>query len=215
MKIKKQLILHLISTIIFVYVFVQFLTLKSSNRIYKFYNDYIMNRYCIILYILMIMLISKYDNYIAILLFILIMIPFNCAYKEYFEDENPSITVASIIDPLSLDMSDDRFKMDDVAKDNILKQIKSQVDFDPYKSSLAKNVIYEIYNKYFDNDIFKKLNSIDQDSKNYIASGNFQYVPKLDKVDYDIATYQSINYNAKLGGANPMTDNLSNTTTRS
>ena len=212
MKIKKQLILHLISTIIFVYIFVQFLTLKSSNRIYKFYNDYIMNRYCIILYILIIIFISKYDNYIAILLFILIMIPFKCAYKEYFEDETSSITVATIIDPLSLDTSDDRFKIDDVAKDNILKQIKAQVDFDPYKSSLAKNVIYEIYNKYFDNDIFKKLNSINQDSKDYIASGNFQYVPKLDKVNYDISTYQSINYNAKLGGANPMTDNLSNKT---
>lgn len=215
MKIKNKLILHLISTIIFVYIFVQFLTLKSSNRIYKFYNDYIMNRYCIILYILIIMFISKYDNYISILLFILIMIPFKCAYKEYFEDEKPSTTVAIITDSLYLDTSDDRFKMDDVAKDNILKQIKAQVDFDPYKSSLAKNVIYEIYNKYFDNDTFKKLNSIDQDSKDYIASGNFQYVPKLDKVNYDISTYQSINYNSKLGGANPITDNLSNTIRRS
>ena len=52
---------------------------------------------------------------------------------------------------------DDRFKMDDVKKDELLRQIKAQINFDPYKTELSKEVIYEIYNKYFDNDIFVKL----------------------------------------------------------
>jgi hypothetical protein len=89
--------------------------------------------------------------------------------------------------------------MDDIKKDEILKQIKAQIQFDPYKTNLSKDVIYEIYNKYFDNDIFVKLKSIDNDSKEYIASGNFNYVPKENKVDYDITTYENLNKNTAFG----------------
>ena len=210
---------HLIITILFIYILIQFSTLKQTNYIYKFYIDYIMNRYCILIYISLMYCISKYDKYTAILLFILIIGPFKCSTKEFFETttlsntklSNTTIpnTTISNIDIEQKDISkivkdnllgiDDRFKMDDIKKDEILTQIKAQIKFDPYKTNLSKDVIYEIYNKYFNNDIFVKLKNIDDDSKEYIASGNFNYVPKENKVDYDITTYENLNKNTAFG----------------
>ena len=213
-----KLFYYFIITILFVYVFVQFLALKNSNNIYKFYTNYIMNKYCLIIYILLLFVILKYDTYTTVLLFILIIGPFRCSKKEYFNNyTNPittvplSTTLSTIINTNSLNQTetekindivnntlnidDNRFKMDDVKKDEILRQIKAQINFDPYKTNLSKDVIYEIYNKYFDNNIFNKLNAIDNDSKEYIASGNFNYIPNQDKVDYDITTiiiYQTL-----------------------
>jgi hypothetical protein len=158
--------------------------------------------------------ISKYDKYTAILLFILIIGPFKCSIKEFFED-NTTTTLPAITLPTTLQGTeqkeintivknnllgvDDRFKMDDIKKDEILRQIKAQIKFDPYKTNLAKDVINEIYNKYFDNDIFVKLKSIDNDSKEYIASGNFNYIPTENKVDYDITTYENLIKNPSFG----------------
>ena len=215
---------HLIITILFIYILIQFTTLKQTNHIYKFYIDYIMNRYCILIYISLMYCISKYDKYTAILLFILIIGPFKCSIKEFFEDNTtttlpamtfPTITLPTITLPTTLQGTeqkeintivknnllgvDDRFKMDDIKKDEIMRQIKAQIKFDPYKTNLAKDVINEIYNKYFDNDIFVKLKSIDNDSKEYIASGNFNYIPTENKVDYDITTYENLIKNPSFG----------------
>ena len=221
--IKIKLYYHLIITFMFVYIFIQFLTLKKTNYIYKFYTDYIMNKYCIIIYISLLFVIAKYDTYTAILLFILIIGPFKCSTKEFFENNTtlpnttlpnttlpnttlPNTTLPNIeqkaIDKIVKDNLlgiDDRFKMDDIKKDEILRQIKAQIQFDPYKTNLSKDVISDIYNKYFDNDIFVKLKSIDNDSKEYIASGNFNYVPKQNKVNYDITTYENLNKNNLFG----------------
>ena len=221
-----KLCYYFIITIVFVYVFVQFLSLKHTNKIYKFYTDYIMNKYCLIIYISLLFIILKYDTYTTVLLFILIIGPFRCSTKEYFNDsETPTTTrpLQTVITSPSVNTTlsstninleeqeintivnnnligvDDRFKMDDNKKDVILKQIKAQINFDPYKTNLSKDVIYEIYNKYFDNDVFVKLNAIDDDSKAYIASGNFNYVPKQDKVDYDLTTYSNLLKNTSFG----------------
>ena len=230
MKLKgTKMIYHLIITIVFVYIFVQFLTLKNSNYIYHFYTKYIMDKYCLVLYISLLFIVVKYDIYTTILLFILIIGPFKCSTKEYFENNTtipnmstqpsttnlnttqanttqPNTTQASTIQ-LSTDKKvtdnllgiDDRFKMDDIKKNELLRQIKAQINFDPYKTELSKDVIYEIYNKYFDNDVFVKLNSIDEDSKNYIASGNFNYIPKENKADFDITKYENLNKNTAFG----------------
>ena len=233
MKIKNGIIIyHSIIIIIFVYIFVQFLTMKSNNAVYRFYSNYIMNRYCIILYILLVLLIMKYDKFTSILLLIMIISPFKCAIKEFYQDNSNSssssnydknnIIMSTIYRPTEpvivnptlpsvVNDSDDRFKMDDIAKDKILKQIKSQIDFDPYKTDLAKEVIYEIYNKYFDNDIFVKLKKVNDDSKQYIAEGNFNYVPKNNKIDYDIVTYQNLSQNTQIG-INPISDGINNNT---
>lgn len=219
-----KLLYYFIITVLFVYVFVQFLSLKNTNTIYKFYTDYIMNKYCLILYISLLFIILKYDTYTTVLLFILIIGPFRCSTKEYFNTTiNPSTTQLTLVPTPSRDTSllsinskaeeqaidtlvnnnlngvDDRFKMDDIKKDEILRQIKAQINFDPYKTNLSKDVIYEIYNKYFDNDVFVKLNAIDDDSKAYIASGNFNYIPKQNKVDYDLTTYNDLVKNTSFG----------------
>ena len=235
MKIKNGIIIyHSIITIIFVYIFVQFLTMKSNNAVSRFYSQYIMNRYCIIMYILFILVIMKYDKFTSILLLIMIISPFKCAIKEFYQDNSNSNSNSNsrssydknimttiyrptepvIVNPTLpsiINDSDDRFKMDDIAKDKILKQIKSQIDFDPYKTDLSKEVIYEIYNKYFDNDVFVKLKKVNDDSKQYIAEGNFNYVPEKNKVDYDIVTYQNLSQNSQIG-INPISDGINNNT---
>jgi len=206
-----KLYYHLLVTLVFIYIFIQFLTLKQSNSIYKFYVDYVMNKYCLILYISLLFLIMKYDIYTTILLFILIIGPLRCSSKEYFEEqkdtkEKNEITkeekeqkeINKVVKDNLLGI-DNRFKMDDVKKNELLKQIKSQINFDPYKTELSKEVIYEIYNKYFDNDVFVKLKGIDDLSKKYIASGKFDYIPKENKVDYDITTYENLLKNSLIG----------------
>ena len=198
-----KLYCHCFITILFVYIFIQFLTLKTSNNVYKFYNDYIMNKYCLILYICLLLLVMNYDKYTGILLFILIIGPIKCSYKEYFEDEEQEQEkeqkeINTVVEKNLLGV-DDRFKMDDVKKDELLRQIKAQINFDPYKTNLSKEVISELYNKYFDNDVFVKLKEIDNKSKDYIASGKFNYIPKEDKVDYDIKTYENLLKNTSIG----------------
>ena len=235
------LIYHCILIIIFVYIFVQFLSMKRNNIVYGFYTNYIMNKYCIILYLFFVLLIMKYDKFTAILLLIMIISPFKCAIKEFFQDNSNSNSNSNTSNntpsntnyddtnimlpiyrptepilvnptlPSVVNNTDDRFKMDDVEIDKILKQIKSQIDFDPYNTNLAKDVIYEIYNKYFDNDIFVKLKKVNDDSKQYIAEGNFKYVPEINKVDYDLVTYQNLSNNTQIG-INPISDGISNNT---
>ena len=190
-----KLYYHLLVTLVFIYIFIQFLTLKQSNSIYKFYVDYVMNKYCLILYISLLFLIMKYDIYTTILLFILIIGPLRCSSKEYFEEQKE---INKVIKDNLLGI-DNRFKMDDVKKNELLKQIKAQINFDPYKTELSKEVIYEIYNKYFDNDVFVKLKGIDDLSKKYVASGKFDYIPKENKVDYDITTYENLLKNSSIG----------------
>ena len=235
-----KLFYYLIITLLFVYVFVQFLSLSNSNIIYKFYTDYIMNKYCIIIYLSLLFYIMRYDTYTAVLLFILIIGPFKCSTKEYFIDNDmtlpnsittttmpnsittntmpnsitttmPNTTISNLssdqdeINKTVLDRLlgiDDRFKIDDIKKNEILREIKAQINFDPYKTELSKDVIYEIYNKYFDNSIFLKLQNTDEESKKYIASGNFNYIPQQKKVDFDIKKYQDLNKNNSSFGIN-------------
>ena len=207
------------------------MSMKRNNFIYNFYNEYVMNKYCIFIYIIAILILMYLDKYIAILLFILIVIPYRFVFKEFFEDGTTITTTPETTkyeyeylpqagtDKESLNKlleaqylgQDDRFKMDEISKNEILRQIRAQVDFDPYKTNLAKDVIYEIYNRYFDNDIFVKLKNVNDDSKDYIASGNFRYLPEGDRVDFDQITYQNLNYNQAFG-VNPLTDGISNKT---
>ena len=231
-KLKNSVIIYrAIFTLLFIYIFVQYMSMKRNNFIYNFYNEYVMNKYCIIIYIVAIILLMYLDKYLAVLLFILIIIPYRFVFKEFFEDGGSTIpqttqqsnksgylpqqgtdkaSLNKLLDAQYLGQ-DDRFKMDEISKNEILRQIKAQVDFDPYKTNLAKDVIYEVYNRYFDNDVFTKLKNVNDDSKDYIASGNFKYLPEGDRVDFDQVTYQNLNYNQAFG-VNPLTDGISNKT---
>jgi hypothetical protein len=265
--------------------------MKKTNVVYRYWNTYITNKYCFILYILLSLFILLHDSYTGVLLLVLAIGTFKSAIKEFFTSESFSGDASDIIDPrynpspiavlvapingenvssssnpetttsnttiqntttpntllaggtiptkivdgrvaadlpvptviplqdtLSVENiqsqalgKDERFKVDEVAIRDILRQIKSQVDFDPYKTQLDKDVIYEIYNKYFDNDIFKKLQNNNSDSASYIAAGNFNYVPTVAKVDYDLITYQNLSNNTGFG-INPLTDGIANKT---
>lgn len=202
-----------------------------------------MNKYCLILYIILNLIIMKYDTYTGILFLILIIAPFKLSIKELFDDNTKTNTntntntiptiikdgviLADIPKPTATFLQDtvnnqkiinrqylgidNRFKTDDVAIKEILRQIKSQVDFDPYKTNLTKETIGEIYSKYFDNDVFVKLKNVNNDSKTYLASGNFNYVPTLPQVDYDLITYQNLSDNIQIG-INPLADGITNDT---
>jgi hypothetical protein len=189
--------------------------MKRSNGIYNFYNEYIMNKYCMIVYIMLIFLIAHLDTYTALLLFILILMPFRFAFKEYFENPsttapvattpNQTITPTSPVAPIVSKVDnligpelaqqvlgiDSRFKFDYVKNAELLRQIKAQVDFDPYKTNLGK------------------LKTVNDDSAQYVASGNFNYIPEPNKVDYDQITYQNLEYNTAFG-VNPLTDGITN-----
>lgn len=229
-------------TLLFTYIFVQFLTMKHSNTVYRIYAKYIMNKYCFLLYLFLAVLVMKVDMYTSVLMIILAIGPFKTSIHEFFEvSSTPSITTSSnklttypttlnndlvvtkILKPIDdiaepkelIDRQilgiDDRFKVDDVAVKAILRQIKSQVEFDPYKTNLEKDVIGEIYNRYFDNDVFVKLKSNYDDSKDYIAAGNFKYLPQSNKVDYDLVTYQNLDNNIEFG-ISPLIDGIDNGT---
>ena len=222
-------------TIVFVYIFVQFLSLKRCNIVYKIFADYILNKYCTIIYIILSLVIMKYDFYTGILLLILIIGPFKASLKEFFETSSTStspstrpsistirnrdgIIVADIPKPSNTSLQniqnlgiDDRFTTDDVVIKKILRQIKAQIEFDPYKTNLSKDVINEIYSKYFDNDIFVKLKNNNDDSKAYLASGNFNYVPTIAQTDYDLISYQNLSNNTQIG-INPLADGINNNT---
>ena len=47
---------------------------------------------------------------------------------------------------------DDVFKLDPVKKSEILRAVRAQLDFDPYKSDLTRETILDIYRKYFGED---------------------------------------------------------------
>lgn len=47
---------------------------------------------------------------------------------------------------------DDLFTMDPVKKTEILRAVRAQLDFDPYKSDLTRETILDIYRKYYGED---------------------------------------------------------------
>lgn len=185
----KKLYYHILITLIFIFIYVQFLSLKRTNIIYKIYADYILSRYCLLLYILLTLVCFKYDYYTGMLLLILIIAPVKLSMKEFFVSE------------------DSRFKQDEIITKELLQQIKAQIDFDPHKTQLDKNVIYEIYNKYFNTNIFTKLKKNYDDSKNYSAETTFNYLPTDKQLDYDLTTYQNLSNNIQIG-INPITDGI-------
>ena len=215
-------ILHIIAGLIFIYIFIHLLSMRNTDVIFHSFTNLVMSSsYCLALYVIVNIAIFCYvDKYIGVLLFIILVTQYRTALKEYFVDvpsitPSPSVTYSFNNDETAQNLLnvqlgiDERFKMDEVVKDEILRQIKSQIDFDPYKSNLAKGVIYEIYNKYYDNNIFKKLKNIVDDSQDYVAAGNFTYLPKNDKVDYDLIRYQNLNDNIQFG-INPIVDGIAN-----
>jgi hypothetical protein len=214
------LVYRILAGILFIYIFTHLMALSNTDWICNIFRKLVIANSCtIILYLLVNLVIFCYlDRYIGVLLFIIIITQYRTALKEFFDDgstdndRNPYDIPQNTASLMQAQLGvDDRFKMDDVVKDQILKQIKAQIQFDPYKSNLAKNVIDEIYSKYYNNSIFTKLKGIVDDSQAYVATGNFKYLPEGNQIDYDLTTYQNLNNNVQLG-INPIIDGIGNTT---
>ncbi len=107
--------------------------------------------------------------------------------------------------------SDPRFVSDPIIINELLREIKAELEFDPHKTELDKAVIGEIYSKYFNTDVFKQLNAINNDSQQYILSGNYNYVPTPNKSEFDIQKYQKLQTDHSIGiginGGNDGNDN--------
>ena len=137
----------------------------------------------------------------------------SCNRNEYFNDNvtnntdniNNSLLAKEYSDSTSkvistlIDETDPRFIMDPIKRDELLRAIKAELEFDKTKTELDRDVIYEIYNKYFDTNVFKKMLEINDDSKQYIKSGNYAYLPKSNKSEYDIQKYQDLQKNTSFG----------------
>lgn len=147
---------------------------------------------------------------LSIALFIYLLYKLDChpSYNtnEYFYDisnkklsENEySDSTSKVISTLT-DETDPRFIMDPIKRDELLRAIKAELEFDKTKTELDRDVIYEIYNKYFDTNVFKKMLEINDDSKKYIKSGNYAYLPKSNKSEFDIQKYQDLQKNTSFG----------------
>jgi hypothetical protein len=79
--------------------------------------------------------------------------------KEYEATVNKDI-------PIIL-AEDDLFTMDPVKKSEILRAVRAQLDFDPYKSDLTRETILDIYRKYFGEDEALKFRREYETSQSY------------------------------------------------
>ena len=104
-----------------------------------------------------------------------------------FVGENPNPTKTSFFaEPNLVDPEDDRFKTDDVKIKEILRQIQAELEFDPYKTPLAREVIMDVYQRYFNNDMFVKLQEITANSKQYQKQYKLLYMPQPTELNYSV-----------------------------
>ena len=129
---------NLVISIVFIYIYLKLI--EQNNTIYKYFEYYIMNQYCFTLFIIISFLCYIYlDKYLGTLLLIIAFVFYNISKKENY-DTMPTQTYSFTIDNTAQNLLDtqlgldERFKMDSVIKNEILRQIKSQIDFDPYKT---------------------------------------------------------------------------------
>ena len=142
---------------------------------------------------------------LSVALFIYLLYKLDCQPVEYFAPDTTSNLASEYSDSTSkvistlTDEKDPRFIMDPVKRDELLRAIKAELEFDKTKTDLDRDVIYELYNKYFDTNVFKKMLEINDDSKKYIKSGNYAYLPVSHKTDFDIQKYQDLQKNTAFG----------------
>lgn len=79
--------------------------------------------------------------------------------KEYEATVNKDIPIVLA--------EDDLFTMDPAKKHEILRAVRAQLDFDPYKSDLTRETILDIYRKYFGEDEALKFRREYETSQSY------------------------------------------------
>lgn len=134
-----KLFLYILAFILFV---ICFININNLNSIRDFLNSYTNQ----LLMLVIILCLFKIDRYIATLIFIIFMIQYKMSYKEYY--------------------SNTKFTMDPIKKQEILDRVLAQLDF-TNKTSLQKETVRKIYEKYFGDDEAQKLLVLEEVAEEY------------------------------------------------
>jgi hypothetical protein len=125
--------------------------------------------------------------------------------NSFVADEPTPTKTSFFAEPNLLDPEDDRFKTDELKIKEILRQIQSELEFDPNKTPLAREVIMDIYQRYFNNDMFVKLQEITANSKQYQKEYKLLYMPQPTELNYSVDVADLL-VKSRGFGVNPQID---------
>lgn len=162
-------------------------TYTRFNYLDLIYKGHPIPLYCIIILIILLAFIWQYNRTIGILYGILIIFQLKRIIINSFVNPEISQQSSFYVEPTLLDTEDKRFKRDNVKIKEILRQIQAEINFDPYKTPLARKIIIDIYEKYFNNDMFIKLQEINDNSKQYQKEYKLLYMTQPTSLDYSIS----------------------------
>lgn len=203
----------LIINYLFIILFIILYVIASIHKFNLFYYIYPNNNiplYLIIISFIIVIMLLLYNTYIGLLYAILLIFQLKCIKYENFNISNNTSNnelKANQIDtknnkltiPFYIETDDERFKIDDVKIKQIIRQIQAELQFDPSKTPLARKVIIDIYKKYFDNDIFVKLNEITQESEKYTSEYQLLYTNPTIELGYDVDTAKILQSSTSFG----------------
>jgi hypothetical protein len=202
------LIMNCILLILFIILYV-FGTYIRFNYLDVLYRGHSIPIWCIICLIILFGLLLQYNKTIGIIYGILIIFQFQRIFINGFKNKIDSFAVPSstnfFVEPNLLDPEDNRFKTDEIKLKEILRQIQSELNFDPYKTPLSRKIIIDIYKRYFNNDMFLKLQEITQNSKNYRKDYSLLYISQPKELDYKVDVAKLLEQSSSFG-VNPQID---------
>ena len=141
-----RLLLNILGAIVFIIVFVGF-TGDLPHVTRKYMGQYMYQ----LVFLIFVYLVCISNRYLGILAFLLFVLQFKLACKS------EAFTVSPIVydeerTESSSDANYNLFKEDPVKRKEILRAVRSQLDFNPNKSDLARETILDIYRKYYGED---------------------------------------------------------------
>ena len=200
-----KLLLNVVLVSFFVVLFI-IGTYTRFNYIDIIYKGHSISILCIVFLLVLFGLLWRYNTTIGVLYGILILFQLKRIIINGFIGEMTIPTTTSFFaEPNLMDPEDDRFKTDDVKLKEIIRQIQSELEFDPYKTPLAREVIIDVYKRYFNNDMFVKLQEITENSKKYQKQYKLLYVPQPTELNYSVDVAKLLE-ESKGFGVNPQID---------
>ena len=203
-------------TILLVILFVVLYVIGSYTR-FNFldiiYRGHPIPIWCVVCLIVLLALLWNYNRIIGTLYGILILFQLKRVIINAFVGDasdiasisTPTNTGVIMTDSFLMNPDDDRFKTDDVKIREIIRQIQAELDFDPYKTPLARQVIIDVYKRYFNNDMFVKLNEITENSKKYQKEYRLLYMPQPTELNYSVDVADLLSKSSGFG-VNPQID---------
>jgi len=204
------------TTIILVILFVVLYIIGTYTR-FNFldiiYRGHPIPIWCVVCLIVLLALLWNYNRIIGTLYGILILFQLKRVIINAFVGDasdiasisTPTNTGVIMTDSVLMNPDDDRFKTDDVKIREIIRQIQAELDFDPYKTPLARQVIIDVYKRYFNNDMFVKLNEITENSKKYQKEYRLLYMPQPTELNYSVDVADLLSKSSGFG-VNPQID---------